>query len=107
MKFKAKPSSEVTKEDLENWNIKTDEFGYVRGYYVDGFLVGKVWEVDEEYINFEWWLKIDMDTLELDMENCDHKMESYIVQTGNMPDQVEQGGHCKRCGYDTHGEYNN
>lgn len=105
MKFKAKPFEGITDEDLENWHIKKDERGYVRGYYVDGYLLGSVFEVDEEYINFNWWLKIDMDTLELDTENCDHNMESYIVQVGYEPNSIEQGGYCKRCGYDTHGEY--
>lgn len=36
-----------------------------------------------------------------------HKWDYYTVNTGYWSYDIEQAGHCKRCGYDTHGEYDN
>lgn len=35
-----------------------------------------------------------------------HKWDYYIVNTGYYSYDMEQAGYCKRCGYDTHGQYN-
>ena len=34
-----------------------------------------------------------------------HDWEIYTVSTGYYSYDIEQAGYCKRCGYDTHGEY--
>lgn len=31
-----------------------------------------------------------------------HNFESYVYQYETYPYDIEQAGHCKRCGYDTH-----
>lgn len=31
-----------------------------------------------------------------------HKWEIYTYQTGYYSYDIEQAGHCKRCGFDTH-----
>ncbi len=31
-----------------------------------------------------------------------HRFETYIHQTGYWSYDIEQAGHCVRCGYDTH-----
>lgn len=33
-----------------------------------------------------------------------HSFESYVFRTGPYPLDIEQAGHCKRCGFDTHGD---
>lgn len=34
-----------------------------------------------------------------------HNWETYTVSTGYWGYDIEQAGYCKRCGHDTHGEY--
>ena len=34
-----------------------------------------------------------------------HDWDKYTVSTGYYSYDIEQAGYCKRCGYDTHGEY--
>ncbi len=36
---------------------------YVYGWYVDGFIVGKVMELDDEYIDLEYWVPVDPETV--------------------------------------------
>ena len=42
-----------------------DSNGYIYGYYVDGAIVGKFTDLNDEYINLEYWCEVDIDTLEL------------------------------------------
>lgn len=34
-----------------------------------------------------------------------HEWEAYTVSTGYWGNDIEQAGYCKRCKWDTHGEY--
>lgn len=34
-----------------------------------------------------------------------HKWSYYTVSTGHWSYDIEQAGYCRRCEYDTHGEY--
>ena len=34
-----------------------------------------------------------------------HDWDKYTVSTGYYSYDIEQAGYCKRCGWDTHGEY--
>ena len=36
---------------------------YVYGWYVDGFIVGKVMDYDDEYIALEYWVPVDPETV--------------------------------------------
>ena len=74
MKFRAKPLFE--KDELEDGLKKEfaefaefadfiDKDGYIVGWYVDGAIVGKFFDFDEEYISLEFWCKVDVDTLEV------------------------------------------
>jgi hypothetical protein len=38
---------------------------YVYGWYVDGFIVGEVMEVDNEWIALEYWVPVDPETVRL------------------------------------------
>lgn len=72
MRFKAKPAYERN-QDLKNGIHGTEPFegfydildadGYVRGYYVDGYIVGKVSEVTDEYFLPDFWCPVDKTTL--------------------------------------------
>ncbi|KAF1295168.1 hypothetical protein BAU15_05295 [Enterococcus sp. JM4C] len=68
MKFKAKPIKEMSKEDLEYIEFKPDAEGYIHGFYVDGYIVGKVIEANSEYISLENWCPVDVDTLQMEDE---------------------------------------
>lgn len=35
----------------------------------------------------------------------DHDWITYAVSTGYWSYDIEQAGYCRRCGFDTHGEY--
>lgn len=35
-----------------------------------------------------------------------HNFESYEFRTGPYPLDIEEAGHCTRCGFDTHGDIN-
>ena len=70
MKFKAKPDFEnfdvIIGEKIEpfdGFNELVDDDGYIRGYYVDGYIVGKVADATDEYFNPEFWCPIDKSTL--------------------------------------------
>lgn len=66
MKFKAKPKMSIYTEDGDkiDWLADLlDEDGYITGWYADGYLLGDIWETDEEYITFEWWVPVKEDTL--------------------------------------------
>lgn len=66
MKFKAKPLEKMLDEEEYNndWLFDLlDDDGYVTGYLVENYLVGPIVEAHEEYINFEWWIPIQVDTV--------------------------------------------
>ena len=68
MKFRAKPLFE--KDELEDDLKKEfadflDKDGYIFGWYVDGAMVGKFIDFDEEYTSLEFWCKVDVETLEV------------------------------------------
>ena len=41
----------------------------------------------------------------INQETCDHEYEAYAYQTGSNPTDIEMVGHCKKCGYDTHEQF--
>ncbi|MDG4969273.1 hypothetical protein [Lactococcus lactis] len=70
MKFKAKPDMFMSGQVLDNvygtvdWLVeRLDDEGYIHGYYVDGYIVGKVADATDEYFNPEFWCPIDKSTL--------------------------------------------
>ena len=68
MKFRAKPLFEngESKEDFRKEFAEfIDKDGYIVGWYVDGAIVGKFINFDEEYTSLEFWCKVDVDTLEV------------------------------------------
>lgn len=68
MKFRAKPlfeQGEYEDDFKKEFADFIDEDGYIVGWYVDGAIVGKFVEFDEEYISLEFWCKVDVDTLEV------------------------------------------
>lgn len=62
MRFKAQPK--LVDQTPSELDIPLDSDGYVHGWYVDGFIVGKVMESCEEYIALEFWCPVDVSTLE-------------------------------------------
>ena len=68
MKFRAKPLFEKG-ENIDDFKKEFAEFidkdGYLVGWYVDGAIVGKFVEFNEEYTANEFWCKVDVDTLEV------------------------------------------
>lgn len=70
MKFKAKSKEELTEEmaDEDLWySLKEyiDDEGYIYGWYVDGYIVGGMVEVNDEYCSLEYWVPVIEDTLVL------------------------------------------
>lgn len=68
MKFRAKPlfkEGENKDEFKKEFADFFDKDGYIVGWYVDGAIVGKFFDFDEEYISLEFWCKVDVDTLEV------------------------------------------
>ncbi|MEY2385993.1 hypothetical protein KGN15_002325 [Lactococcus lactis] len=72
MKFKAKPIYEAPTETIigyeelepfEGFYDLLDDEGYVHGYYVDGYIIGGIAEVTDEYFHPEFWCPIDKSTL--------------------------------------------
>lgn len=70
MKFKAKPkyATLVQAEEDEfgefDWLKESlDEEGYIHGYYVDGYILGGIEEVTDEYFAPSSWCPIDKSTL--------------------------------------------
>lgn len=72
MKFKAKPAYKRCQfavigfqddEPFEGFYDLLDADGYVSGYYVDGYIVGKIAEVTNEYFSPEFWCPVDKSTL--------------------------------------------
>lgn len=61
MKFKAKPEKSI--QSLIEQGVPIDPDGYVRGWYVDGFIVGTPVEHTDEYLALEYWCSIYEDTL--------------------------------------------
>lgn len=72
MKFKAKMLGDIQLSD----NIEDEEFltegkeegwidnnNYIYGWYVDGYIVGPVVDVGDDYIALGYWCKVDEDTL--------------------------------------------
>ena len=68
MKFRAKPLFENGESEAyfkKEFADFIDKDGYIVGWYVDGAIVGKFFDFDEEYISLEFWCKVDVDTLEV------------------------------------------
>lgn len=72
MKFKAKPEffkrvdstvGLLEVEPFEGFYKLLDNDGYISGYYVDGYIVGKISEVTDEYFSPEFWCPVDKSTL--------------------------------------------
>lgn len=72
MKFKAKPDCKAPTETIigyeelepfEGFYDLLDDEGYIHGYYVDGYIIGKIAEVTDEYFQPEFWCPIDKSTL--------------------------------------------
>ena len=72
MKFKAKPDYKALTETIigyeelepfEGFYDLLDDEGYVHGYYVNGYIIGKIAEVTDEYFQPEFWCPIDKSTL--------------------------------------------
>ncbi|MEK0398607.1 hypothetical protein [Tetragenococcus halophilus] len=65
MKFKAKPKErfDASEELLLDLMDFLDEDGYVQGWYVDGFILGRIEESQEDFICPEFWVDIDTSTL--------------------------------------------
>lgn len=40
-----------------------DKDFYISGWYVDGYIVGPVVDVGDDHIDFEYWCKVDEDTV--------------------------------------------
>lgn len=62
--FKAIPIHGFFDEDTDP-NLGKFDGTYVYGWYVDGFIVGKVMDVDDEYIALEYWVPVDPGTVRL------------------------------------------
>ena len=68
MKFRAKPLFEKGESDADfnkEFTDFIDEDGFVVGWYVDGAIVGKFVEFEDEYTVNEFWCKVDVETLEV------------------------------------------
>ena len=68
MKFRAKPLFEKGENDTyfkKEFAEFIDKDGYIVGWYVDGAIVGKLVEFNEEYTSLEFWCKVDVETLEV------------------------------------------
>ncbi len=67
--FKAVPKPNVLDaNDYSDYHVPLPELAgydgtYVYGWYVDGFIVGKVMESDDEYIALEYWVPVDPETV--------------------------------------------
>ena len=68
MKFRAKPLIEQgeNEDDVkEEFAEFIDEDGYIVGWYVDGAIVGKFVEFEDDYTSLEFWCNVDVETLEV------------------------------------------
>ena len=63
-----------------------DSNGYIYGYYVDGAIVGKFTDLNDEYTNLEYWCEVDVDTLELVEESIWHDLEKHNHEHINLDD---------------------
>lgn len=64
-KVEAKPKegTNVDPEDDKFFKEVETADGYIKGWYVDGFILGDIIEVDDEVLNFEYWIAVDESTL--------------------------------------------
>ena len=68
MKFRAKPlfeNGESEDDFRKEFTDFLDKDGYIVGWYVDGAIVGKFVEFEDEYTANEFWCKVDVETLEV------------------------------------------
>lgn len=63
-----------------------DSNGYIYGYYVDGAIVGKFTDLNDEYTNLEYWCEVDINTLELVKESIWHDLEKHNHEHINLDD---------------------
>ena len=70
-KYRAKPEDIILgDEDSQEWlQSRLDKDGYITGYYLKGpsgaYLVGELIEVNPEYTVLEYWVPVDVSTLEV------------------------------------------
>lgn len=71
LKFEAKAI--MSYNELNQLGIEHNN-GYVKGWLVEDFIVGEIVEATDEYINFEYWVKVDTKTVrQVDMFGDDFK----------------------------------
>ena len=61
-KAKMKGWDQMSQEEREEVRAKLEflnEDGTAVGFVVDGYLVGKIIDADDDYIAFEWWMPIE------------------------------------------------
>ena len=67
MKFKAKAAHTINQ--LKIYGMHDHEAhlgdGWVQGYHVDGYIVGRFIEVNNEYTSLEYWIPVDKSTLQI------------------------------------------
>lgn len=101
--FAAVPLEEVQKRILEEQPEAMDDWGYVHGYYVDGYIVGSLEEVTDEYLVLEWWIPVNKDTLLTEEEFA----EAVAVweEEESFYDDTYPCGCCRYCGCSCDFEY--
>lgn len=55
------PESDL--DETKEYGYRMDEEGYIHGWYVDGYIVGGIEEVNDEYISLEKWCPVHPDTV--------------------------------------------
>lgn len=79
MRAKAKILDKIKDKDFiregkeQGW---IDKNNFIQGWYVDGYIVGPVIDVENDHIELEYWCKIDKNTLEF----IDDKLEEALKQ---------------------------
>lgn len=59
------------------------ENGWVTGWYADGFIIGDMVEVEEDYITFEFWCPVISETVEV-VGKEDKLDELYYIKIGEL-----------------------
>lgn len=98
MMFAAVPLEEVQKQILEEMPEAMDDWGYVHGYYVDGYIVGSIEEVTDEYLVLEWWIPVNKDTLLTEEELAEAVAVWEDEEAEAFYDDTYPCGCCTCCG---------